>query len=235
MKLGTVCTGIGGIDLGFHRAGFTPAFMCEIDEDCRNVLRRHFPGVPLFKDMREIGKHNLPPVDVLAGGTPCQGFSLAGLRGSLSDDRSNLCLQFCRIADELEPAIIVWENVPGVLWWEQMPHSFRQDQSTAGASTTKDGTCSAGRTRVWLLDPGAPQRGAFSTVNGSAWPNDASVCSLSQILEPVVPRKYFLSPKACAGILRRAEKRGKELPPHLKAALMAVAAAGEPTSSVGED
>jgi site-specific DNA-cytosine methylase len=115
MKLGTVCTGIGGIDLGFHRAGFTPAFMCEIDEDCRNVLRRHFPGVPLFKDMREIGKHNLPPVDVLAGGTPCQGFSLAGLRGSLSDDRSNLCLQFCRIADELEPAIIVWENVPGVL------------------------------------------------------------------------------------------------------------------------
>ena len=62
------------------------------------------------------------------------------------------------------------------------------------------------------------------TANTSEWPSDAAVCSLSDILEPQVDPKYFLSPKACAGILRRAEKRGKELPTTLRHALQAVAA-----------
>lgn len=64
----------------------------------------------------------------------------------------------------------------------------------------------------------------FWTLNTSDWPNDASVCSLSDILETGdVPQRYFLTAKACAGILRRAEKRGKELPGALKSALVAVA------------
>lgn len=81
-----------------------------------------------------------------------------------------------------------------------------------------------GQSRVWLLDPGGEQRGVYSTLNFSAWPNDASVCSLSQVLEKgSIPPRYFLSPKACAGILRRAEKRGKQLPDALRQALEAVA------------
>jgi hypothetical protein len=74
----------------------------------------------------------------------------------------------------------------------------------------------------------------FLTLNISDWPSDASVCSLSEVLEvgPVPPR-YFLSAKACQGILRRAEKRGKRLPPSLADALLAVAS--EPTSTVTED
>lgn len=70
---------------------------------------------------------------------------------------------------------------------------------------------------------GMAWRGALLTLNTSVWPKDASVCSLSEVLETSVARKYFLSPKAAAGILRRAEKRGKELPPQLKAALEGVA------------
>jgi hypothetical protein len=63
--------------------------------------------------------------------------------------------------------------------------------------------------------------------NSSAWPNDAAVCSLSQVLERgSIPRRFFLSSKACAGILRRAEKRGKTLPPMLHQALTSVAATG---------
>lgn len=65
--------------------------------------------------------------------------------------------------------------------------------------------------------------GQFWIHSGSDWRNDASVCSLSQILEANAPEKYFLSPTACVGILRRAEKRGKALPERLKAALAAVA------------
>lgn len=70
---------------------------------------------------------------------------------------------------------------------------------------------------------GIAAHGERWTLSTSTWPNAASVCSLSEVLETEVARKYFLSPKACAGILRRAERRGKELPPHLKAALVAVA------------
>lgn len=115
MTIGTLCSGIGGIDLGFEQAGFECKFVVGIDKSCQNILRRHFPNAPMLSDMTECGAHNLPKVDVLAGGTPCQGFSVAGLRGSLADDRSNLCLQFVRIANELDPGILVWENVCGCL------------------------------------------------------------------------------------------------------------------------
>lgn len=80
-----------------------------------------------------------------------------------------------------------------------------------------------GRTQVWLLDPRAQSRGGSSTPNISEWPNDAVVCSLWQVLEPSTHPRYFLSATACAGILRRAEKRGKALPELLHRALLAVA------------
>jgi hypothetical protein len=80
-----------------------------------------------------------------------------------------------------------------------------------------------GRTVVLCLVPKEQSRGASSTPNTSAWPNDASVCSLSQVLETgSIPPKYFLSGKACAGILRRAALRGKTLPPLLESALRLV-------------
>ena len=83
-----------------------------------------------------------------------------------------------------------------------------------------------GQTRVWLMDPREQSRGASSMPNISDWPNDAAVCSLSQVLETgSIPQRFFLSSKACAGILRRAEKGGKELPTQLRLALQAVAGA----------
>ncbi len=97
-------------------------------------------------------------------------------------------------------------------WWVRIPPSFLQQGS-------------AGQTRVWLMDPRDLPLGASSMPSISAWPNDASVCSLSQILEDpaTIPEKYYLSATACRGILRRAEKRGKKLPERLEAALRAVA------------
>ena len=79
-----------------------------------------------------------------------------------------------------------------------------------------------GRTRVLCLDPKEQSRGESSTPNTSDWPNDAAVCLLSQVLETgSIPAKYYLSSTACAGILRRAEKRGKKLPEMLDRALRA--------------
>src|SRR5690606_11631759 len=81
-----------------------------------------------------------------------------------------------------------------------------------------------GQTRVVCLDPKELSRGEFLMHNSSEWPNDAVVCSLSQVLiRTSIPQQYFLSPTACAGILRRAEKRGRKLPPLLQTALERVA------------
>jgi DNA (cytosine-5)-methyltransferase 1 len=115
VTFGSVCAGAGGMDLGFVRAGFSPLWQIEIDPACQSVLRHHFPDAALHSDLREHETYELEKPDVIIGGTPCQGFSFAGERRSLEDDRSNLCLQFVRLCDRIGPDFIVWENVPGVL------------------------------------------------------------------------------------------------------------------------
>ena len=98
-----------------------------------------------------------------------------------------------------------------------LAHSLGQ-----GASYSRQGT--DGQTLVLCLDPAEQSHGESSTPNSSAWPNAAAVCSLSQVLETgSTPERFFLSSTACAGILRRAEKRGKALPAALDQALRAVA------------
>ena len=88
-----------------------------------------------------------------------------------------------------------------------------------------------GRTLVVCMDPRGQSLGGPWTPNISDWPNDAAVCSLSQVLETgLIPQRYFLSGTACAGILRRAEKRGKSLPEPLRLALAAVVGATAPTT-----
>ena len=98
------------------------------------------------------------------------------------------------------------------------------------ASSSRQGV--NGRTLVVCLGPKEQSRGGSLTPNISEWPNDAAVCSLSQVLEKgSIPPRFFLSGTACAGILRRAEKRGKSLPPSLHAALQAVASGQTSTAT----
>lgn len=103
------------MDRGFELAGMSPLWMCESDRACREVLRYRWPGVKIYPDMRTLGVNGMESPTILCGGTPCQGFSVAGLRGSMEDDRSNLCLDFIKIANELDVRYVLWENVPGVL------------------------------------------------------------------------------------------------------------------------
>ena len=112
MIAASVCSGIGGAELAF--AGLAHhAFMSEIDPFARAVLRRRFPHIPLHGDFTEITHDG--PVDVFVGGTPCQSFSVAGLRRGMADARGNLALEFLRLADRLRARWVLWENVPGVL------------------------------------------------------------------------------------------------------------------------
>jgi DNA (cytosine-5)-methyltransferase 1 len=89
--------------------------MSEIEAFPRAVLKHHYPDTPLHGDFTTIQADEYGPIDVLVGGTPCQSFSIAGLRGGLADERGNLALEYIRLVDRLRPRWVVWENVPGVL------------------------------------------------------------------------------------------------------------------------
>lgn len=115
LTVGGLCSGIGGFSLAFKRAGFSIEWECELNVAARSVLNRHFSEAHVYEDMTEFNPTVLDSVDILCGGTPCQGFSVAGLRNSLSDERSNLALRFVQLANQLNPEVALWENVPGVL------------------------------------------------------------------------------------------------------------------------
>jgi DNA (cytosine-5)-methyltransferase 1 len=115
----SICSGIEAATVAWAPLGWTPAAFAEIEPFACAVLGHHYPEVPNLGDMtapdfceraRKLGR-----IDLIVGGTPCQAFSVAGLRRSLKDERGNLTLRFCEIIDELDPEWVVWENVPGVL------------------------------------------------------------------------------------------------------------------------
>lgn len=113
MTFGSLFAGIGGFDLGFHRAGLECRWQVEKDPDCLRVLAHHWPAVPKLDDVCRAGAHNLERVDVVCFGSPCQDLSVAGKRGGLTGERSGLFHEAARILRELRPAVAVWENVPG--------------------------------------------------------------------------------------------------------------------------
>jgi DNA (cytosine-5)-methyltransferase 1 len=113
IRIGSVCSGTGGAELAFAGLAHS-AFMAEIDPFARAVLKHRFPEIPLHGDFTTIRSGDYETIDVLVGGTPCQSFSIAGLRRGLADARGNLALEFLRLADRLRPWFILWENVPGV-------------------------------------------------------------------------------------------------------------------------
>jgi DNA (cytosine-5)-methyltransferase 1 len=114
LTVGSLFSGIGGLELGLERAGMRTVFQVERDEYCRRVLAHHWPDVPRFDDVRSVGEHNLPHCDLICGGYPCQPFSIAGLRRGESDER-HLWPEFARIIREVRPRIALLENVPNHL------------------------------------------------------------------------------------------------------------------------
>ena len=128
MKFGSVCSGIEAASVAWHPLGWTAAWLSEIEPFPCAVLKHHYPDVPNHGDMtllpEKILSGQVEAPDLFCGGTPCQAFSVAGLRNSLDDARGNLSITFVGIANAIDhvrsvrgdsPAIVFWENVPGVL------------------------------------------------------------------------------------------------------------------------
>lgn len=115
----SVCSGIEAASVAWHELNWKAVAFSEIEKFPSAVLAHHYPDVPNLGDFTKINPATLGRVDILCGGTPCQAFSVAGLRQSLADARGNLSLEFVRLAHELADGNglrnVVWENVVGVL------------------------------------------------------------------------------------------------------------------------
>jgi DNA (cytosine-5)-methyltransferase 1 len=116
LSFGSLFAGIGGFDLGFERAGMVCRWQVEIDDYANRVLAKHWPDVRRERDVREVGRHNLEPVDVICGGFPCTDISrAAGIKQSYLDGaRSGLWYEYARIIRALRPSVVVIENSPDV-------------------------------------------------------------------------------------------------------------------------
>jgi len=115
MKYLSVCSGIEAATAAWHHLGWKPVAFSEIDKFPSAVLNYHYPKVPNLGDMTKYMEWKNEKIDLLVGGTPCQSFSIAGLRKGLEDPRGNLMLTYLAIAARYQPRWMVWENVPGVL------------------------------------------------------------------------------------------------------------------------
>ena len=115
MRYLSVCAGIEAATVAWHDLGWESAAYSEIEPFPSGVLAHHYPSVPNVGDMTKFKEWDIGTVNLLVGGTPCQSFSVAGLRKGLDDPRGNLMLTYLAIANQYRPKWLVWENVPGVL------------------------------------------------------------------------------------------------------------------------
>ena len=115
MRYGSVCSGIEAATMAWHPLGWDPMFFSEIEPFPCSVLAHHYPDVPNHGDMTKFAEWPDHAIDLLVGGTPCQSFSIAGLRAGLADPRGNLMLTYLALAARRCPQWLVWGNVPGVL------------------------------------------------------------------------------------------------------------------------
>ena len=116
MRVLDLFSGIGGFSLGLERAGMKTVAFCEYDKHAQKVLRKHWPDVPIFEDVRKLdGNQFRGSVDVVCGGFPCQDVSVAGKQAGFGGERSNLYTEMLRVIGECRPKFAIFENVSGLL------------------------------------------------------------------------------------------------------------------------
>lgn len=219
ITVGSLFDGIGGWCIAAQRNGAVPIWSSEIEPFCMEVTKKHFPNVIQLGDIRKIKGDKIPPVDIICAGSPCQDLSIAGKREGLKGERSGLFKTANDIVSDMlratrgeYPKYFIWENVLGAF------------------SSNKGRDFQAVLSEITQADIPMPRSGRWSRSGmvrskrcHLAWRVlDAQYWGVPQHRERIfliacfgnrgVDRKYYLSPKACQGILRRAKARKKRLP-----------------------
>ena len=231
MTLGSLFDGSGGFPLAGALSGIRPVWAAEVEPYPIAVTRSRFPMMQHLGSVTEVHGDKVQPVDVITFGSPCQDLSVAGKRAGIHEgQRSNLFFEAIRIIKEMRaatngrhPTFAVWGNVPGAFSSNQ-GEDFRCVleefvKIRGGGTQYLDLTKGNGGLpeRFWAMV--SPSHGGNLTRNTGECPSVARESTLWQILQVDAPAKYSLSARACEGILRRAERRGKALPPMLREAL----------------
>ena len=219
ITMGSLFDGIGGWCIAAERNGAVPVWSSEIEPFCIEVTKKHFPNVMQLGDIRKIKGDKIPPVDIICAGSPCQDLSVAGKREGLKGERSGLFRTANDVVSDMlratkgeYPKYFIWENVLGAF------------------SSNKGRDFQAVLSEITQADIPMPRSGRWSRSGmvrskrcHIAWRVlDAQYWGVPQHRERIfliacfgnrgVDRKYYLSPKACQGILRRAKARKKRLP-----------------------
>ena len=182
IKYFDIFAGIGGFRSGLEKAGgFECVGYCEIDRYAKKAYETMYDteGEVYYDDARKIDPNELPNLDLICGGFPCQSFSIAGKRGGFDDARGTLFFEIARIAAIKKPKYLLLENVPGLL-------SHNEGRTFATILSTLD---ELGYDVVWEVLNSAD----FSRAELRQYPNPEKECILSDFIEKSVPEKYCLS------------------------------------------
>ena len=222
IKYATICSGIECCSVALRGLNWEPVFFSEIDRNPSLILRHRWPTVPNLGDIQKIhydrqthtitnGSTSIDfdgQLDVLAGGTPCTDVSTIGQRKGMSEGSgtdSALAFEYVRLVREFRPKWIMWENVDGVFRPTVGKTSDRSLKRWPRAATFFRGEC-------------FPRTKLSPTSTKTESRNTGEESGLSDTLEtnPELLSRYFLTPKAIRGVIRRAERRKKKIPPELR-------------------
>lgn len=230
LTFGSLFDGSGGFPLGGLLAGITPVWASEIEPFPIRVTTKRLPFMKHYGNISAMDGGRIEPVDIITFGSPCQDMSVAGRRDGLDGKRSSLFYEAVRIIKEMRcatggryPRYIVWENVPGA-FSSNKGEDFKAVLEAVIGIAEPNARCLClkrhdGPTPTYTWEMDGALRTELLTHNTGEFPSEDAASTLSQILQAEVPEKYYLSQKACLGILRRASARGKELPEVLRLAL----------------
>ena len=222
LTMGSLFDGSGGFPLGGLLSGITPVWASEIEPFPIRVTSKRLPNMKHYGDISQMDGGKIEPVDIICFGSPCTDMSVAGRRAGLDGKQSVLFYQAIRIIKEMRCATN--GQYPRWICWENPVTTSRPSSKRSSGLSNRAPRCLCLRktdgptpTATWETDGALLTE--LSTVNIGVCPNVENASFLSEILQVNVPQTYFLSPKACQGILRRASARGKELPEVLRIAL----------------
>ena len=241
LTMGSLFDGIGGFPLAAVHNGIVPVWASEIEAFPIEVTRLRFPDMVHVGDITKLDGAKLPPVDIICGGSPCQDLSVAGNRAGLSGERSGLFMEQVRIVKEMRdadrqrgraaldirPRFMVWENVPGAF-----------SSGTPKGEDFRIVLEEIVRIKVSGISVPRPDTGRWESAGRILLGTDFSLawrCLDAQYWGVPQRRKrikYYLTRKACLGILRRAFERGKELPRKLNQALEIQSGVAPPADTV---